>query len=141
MRDLSASSVVAVPVRANFFNVPDSVWGELRFVYPRGLWWGHDAVSCARRIVTTLQRFITDMDSPVLVALDEGPDNEEAPAGIVACMGERTVVIPMEFRKRRVRVGDTDVFVSRDEGPLHLARAVVAEIAKALKPKRRKASD
>lgn len=126
----------AVPRADSFFNVPDSVWGELHYTFPRGMWFGHDAVTCAKLIVTALQKFATDMDSPVLIALDEGADNEEAPAGLVACIGERTVAIPMEFRKRRVRVGRTDVFVSRDEGPLFLARAIVAEIAKALKPKR-----
>jgi hypothetical protein len=95
------------------------------------MWFGFDSVSCTKAIATALQSFLTDLKTGVLIAVDEGPDDEEIPAGLVACIGERTVAIPMIFRKRRVRVGETDVFVSRDEGPLYLARAVVAEIAKA----------
>ncbi len=135
MRDSTVSSIAVAPVRGarnRLPKVPDAAWDNVCRIFPRGLWFGYDAVSCTKAIVRELQSFLTDLNTPVLVAVDEGPDDEEIPAGLVACIGERATVIPIEFRKRRVRVGETDVFVSRDEGPLHLARAIVAELRKAL---------
>ena len=116
--------------------ISDAHWDEIARLYRRGMHWRYDSVACARRIVVEIQALYTDLDAGVLVALDEGDEPESTPAGLIVCVGETTHVLPLVFRKHLVRVNGRAVYVSHDEGPLHLARAIVAEVAKALGSKR-----
>ena len=112
--------------------LPDSLWNGIARRYRRGMWWNHDGGDCAKAIVIELGRHLGELGSPIIVSMDEEQDKYENPVAIIIYVDGRTMTIPMTFRRRLARVGDTDVFVSHDDGARVLARAMVSEIRKVL---------
>jgi hypothetical protein len=109
---------------------PDN-WRELAMENPRGFHHGHDAVFGVRRIVGVVQRFLTTLGAPMLVALDED-DGEEESVGLIVLFGDETRVISLRFRKRVVHVGDEAVAVAHDDGAVLLARKIVEAFERAV---------
>jgi hypothetical protein len=100
---------------------------------PLGLHWKHASVNAARHIVLRLRDLLTELGVPVLLGLDEddngGRDCE--PDNLVVVHRGGTALVPLQFRKHTVRVGDKVVYVAHDDGALMLMRELVRAVERA----------
>jgi hypothetical protein len=100
--------------------------------FPFGAHWPHVAPELTRTIVSTITNAVDGWDVPFRISLKYPTGPKSKTNQLKVFDGEREIYVPLKFSNNLVRVGNDNVVVNNEHGPMLLVNAIVDAVENAL---------